>query len=78
MDRRRIRHPLKRVSQRARFLRAGHRATLPERPWIAHAMAIYGLSVAVATVYGRYHFAADAAGGIAISLLAILVLARKR
>ncbi len=31
---------------------------------------IYSVSVAVATVYGRYHYAADAAAGIGISLAA--------
>ena len=37
-------------------------------------MALYGISVAVATVYGRYHYAADAVAGIVMSLAAILAL----
>ena len=45
-------------------------ALLPERRWIGFAMAFYGFSVAMATIYGRYHFAADAAAGIAISAIA--------
>jgi membrane-associated phospholipid phosphatase len=45
--------------------------TLPERPWIGWTMAVYGLCVAIATVYGRYHYAVDAAAGIAISLLGL-------
>lgn len=45
-------------------------ATIPERRWIGWSMAAYGFSVAVATVYGRYHYAADALAGIAVSLIA--------
>jgi membrane-associated phospholipid phosphatase len=52
----------------------GLHATLPQRPWIGRWMAIYGLSVAVATVYGRYHYAADAVTGIVLSLAAILAM----
>jgi membrane-associated phospholipid phosphatase len=48
-------------------------ALIPERRWIGKLMTIYGISVAIATIYGRYHFATDAAGGIAISLVAALV-----
>jgi membrane-associated phospholipid phosphatase len=49
-------------------------ASIPERRWIGIAMAFYGFSVALATVYGRYHFATDAIAGILISLLAIAAL----
>jgi membrane-associated phospholipid phosphatase len=49
-------------------------AAIPERPWIGRMMAFYGFSVAIATIYGRYHYAADAAAGIAISLVAIAAL----
>jgi len=52
----------------------GLHATLPQRPWIARWMVIYGLSLAVATVYGRYHYAADALAGIVMSLAAILAM----
>jgi membrane-associated phospholipid phosphatase len=52
----------------------GLRATIPERPWIGRAFLIYGVSVACATVYGRYHYAVDAAAGIAISLLGVVAL----
>lgn len=45
--------------------------TLPHKPWIGRAMAIYAASVAIATVYGRYHYAIDAVAGLAISLLAL-------
>ena len=45
--------------------------TLPKRRWIGWSMAAFGLCVVVATVYGRYHYAVDAAAGIAISLLGL-------
>ena len=46
-------------------------ATIPERPWIGWSMAAYGMLVAIATIYGRYHYAVDALAGIVISLLAL-------
>ena len=49
-------------------------AAIPERRWIGWAMAAYGLSVFVATIYGRYHFAADGVAGIGISLCAAVLL----
>jgi membrane-associated phospholipid phosphatase len=49
-------------------------AAIAERPWIGRLMAFYGFSVAIATVYGRYHYAADAVAGVGVSLLAIVAL----
>lgn len=49
-------------------------ATVPRRRWIGMLMACYAASVAVATIYGRYHFAADAVAGLAVSLLAVAAL----
>jgi membrane-associated phospholipid phosphatase len=46
-------------------------ATIPERPLFGRLMAFYGISVAIATIYGRYHYVADAAAGIAVSFLAL-------
>ncbi len=43
---------------------------LPGRKRVAWGLLIYAISVAVATVYGRYHYAADAVAGFAISLFA--------
>jgi len=43
-------------------------AILRTRRWIGWAMAVYGVSVALATVYGRYHYAADALAGMGMSL----------
>lgn len=44
-------------------------AFLPERKRYGWGMLIYSVSVAVATVYGRYHYAADTVAGMAVSLV---------
>jgi membrane-associated phospholipid phosphatase len=49
-------------------------AFLPERKPYAWGMLIYAVSVAVATVYGRYHYAADAVAGFALSLIPGLMI----
>jgi membrane-associated phospholipid phosphatase len=49
-------------------------AAIPRRRWIGWTMFAYGIVVAVATVYGRYHYAADGLAGIAVSLVALVVL----
>lgn len=53
-------------------------AFLPERKRYGWGMLIYAVSVAVATVYGRYHYAADAVAGFGISLIpaTMILLAR--
>lgn len=52
-------------------------AFLPERRRYGIGMLVYAISVAVATVYGRYHYAADAVAGLAVSLVpAAMILAR--
>ena len=45
----------------------------PKRKWLGVIALIYAISVAIATVYGRYHYVADAIAGIAISVLAVLL-----
>lgn len=54
--------------------------TMPDRKRYGYLVAAYAFSVAIATIYGRYHFAADAAAGFAISFLAFLatLLPRRR
>ena len=47
---------------------------IPERRRYGWIVAAYAVFVAVATVYGRYHFAADAVAGFAISFLAFTAL----
>ena len=49
-------------------------ATLPKRPVIGRSMAGYGCAVALAVVYGRYHYAADVLAGFAVSFLGIVAL----
>jgi membrane-associated phospholipid phosphatase len=49
-------------------------AFLPERKQFGWAMLIYAVSVAIATVYGRYHYAADAGAGFLISLVPGLMI----
>ncbi len=46
---------------------------LPKRKAIAWVLLIYAASVSMATIYGRYHYAADVAAGFGISLAAALV-----
>ena len=46
--------------------------TVPRRKAFGVGLLIYALSVSVATVYGRYHYAADAIAGFGISLVAAL------
>jgi membrane-associated phospholipid phosphatase len=46
---------------------------LPERKRFGWGLLFYALSVSVATVYGRYHYAADVAAGFSVSLAAGVV-----
>jgi len=50
---------------------------LPERRWIGWGMLFYAVSVAIATVYGRYHYAVDAVAGFGVSLGAVLLAGRQ-
>lgn len=45
----------------------------PRRKIIGGVFTFYAVSVAIATIYGRYHYAADAAAGFGISLVAALI-----
>jgi len=57
---------------------------LGERPWLYRGVFLYTALVAVATVYGRYHFAVDAAAGMVVGAVAaalgaaLLALRRSR
>jgi membrane-associated phospholipid phosphatase len=44
-------------------------AFMPGRKQYGWGMLAYAISVAIATVYGRYHYAADALAGLGISLI---------
>jgi membrane-associated phospholipid phosphatase len=44
---------------------------LVARPvWIGRAMLVLAVLIAISTVYGRYHYAADAAAGLTIAVVA--------
>jgi membrane-associated phospholipid phosphatase len=51
---------------------------LPERPWFGRGLLVYAISMSVATLYGRYHYAVDALAGLAASLIAIALVAGLR
>lgn len=48
---------------------------LPERKWPGRNLLILATLIAVATVYGRYHYAADTLAGLGMALLALGVSA---
>lgn len=45
--------------------------TLPEKPLVGRVLLVMAVLIATATVYGRYHYAADAISGLGISILAL-------
>jgi membrane-associated phospholipid phosphatase len=44
---------------------------LPERRWVSRFLLVIASLIAVATVYGRYHYLADALAGVFVSLVAL-------
>jgi membrane-associated phospholipid phosphatase len=46
---------------------------MPEKPWFGRGFLLLAVLIAVATVYGRYHYAVDAAAGLGMALLALAV-----
>jgi len=44
---------------------------LPEHRWVARALFVMAALIATATVYGRYHYLADAAAGLLMAILAL-------
>ncbi len=51
---------------------------MPDRKRFAFIVAAYAFSVAIATIYGRYHFAVDAAAGLAVSFLAFAPVVQRK
>jgi membrane-associated phospholipid phosphatase len=45
----------------------------PQQKRFGWGLLVYAISVAVATIYGRYHYAVDVLGGIAVSVVATLL-----
>ena len=41
---------------------------LPERKWVGRLLLGLAVSIAFATVYGRYHYTVDALAGFAVSV----------
>lgn len=54
----------------------GMRLALPEKKWIERSLVVLATLIAIATVYGRYHYAVDAVAGLAVSLIAGAIAAR--
>jgi membrane-associated phospholipid phosphatase len=48
----------------------GMMRALPEHPWVGRFLLVMAVLIAAATVYGRYHYLADALAGFAMCLLA--------
>ncbi|MCC6857148.1 MAG: phosphatase PAP2 family protein [Bryobacterales bacterium] len=46
------------------------RRLLPEKPWVGRFLLTLAVLIATATVYGRYHYAADAVTGLAVAAAA--------
>jgi membrane-associated phospholipid phosphatase len=44
---------------------------LPERRWVSRFLLVIASLIAVATVYGRYHYLADALAGVFVALVAL-------
>ncbi len=49
---------------------------LPEHRWAGRAALSYAVVVSIATIYGRYHYGADALAGLVVSLLALALASR--
>jgi membrane-associated phospholipid phosphatase len=49
---------------------------LPEQKWVGRTLTVLAVLIAIATVYGRYHYAVDAIAGFSIAVIAA-VAARK-
>ena len=47
--------------------------SLPEHRWVGRLLLVMAVLIATATVYGRYHYLADAAAGLAVAVLALAI-----
>jgi membrane-associated phospholipid phosphatase len=52
------------------------RRQMPERRWVGNALLILAVLIAVATVYGRYHYVVDAVAGAAVGVVAYRLTCR--
>lgn len=46
---------------------------LPEHPWAGRTLSGLAFLITVATIYGRYHYAVDAAAGIVVAIVACCI-----
>lgn len=51
----------------------GMRRALPEHPWVTRFLWVMAFLIALAVVYGRYHYLADAGAGLAMALVAAAI-----
>jgi membrane-associated phospholipid phosphatase len=49
----------------------GSMRALPAKPWLGRLLVVMAVLIAVATVYGRYHYIVDGLAGFAVSLVAL-------
>jgi membrane-associated phospholipid phosphatase len=56
----------------------GMKLALPERPWVWRLLLLMAVLIAIATVYGRYHYAVDALAGAGIAAVLWLASLRRR
>jgi membrane-associated phospholipid phosphatase len=54
----------------------GMRQALPEHKWVSRFLYAMALLIAAATVYGRYHYLADAAAGFLVAVIALALQRR--
>jgi membrane-associated phospholipid phosphatase len=50
----------------------------PERPWVSRLLLVTASLIAIATVYGRYHYLADAGAGLFVAFVALAFSAHER
>jgi membrane-associated phospholipid phosphatase len=46
---------------------------LPEHPWVGRLLMVMAVLIATATVYGRYHYLADAVAGLVMAMIALAI-----
>ncbi len=46
---------------------------LPQRGWVGRALVFLAVSIALGTVYGRYHYAVDAVAGFGVALVGLRI-----
>jgi membrane-associated phospholipid phosphatase len=55
----------------------GASRALPERRWVSRFLFVIASLIAIATVYGRYHYLADALAGLLVALVALGALPKR-